>query len=249
MKKNLVSIITPMYNSEKFIEATIKSVLNQTYQEWEMLIIDDCSTDNSPNIVKSYMQQDSRIKCIKTETNKGVSNARNLALSKATGQFIAFLDSDDQWNSSKLEKQVNFMLENDYVISFTSYELMDENDKKLNKVIKVPPNVDYRRLLKGNILGCLTVVIDKSKLDFEIRMSGVRHEDYVLWLSILKRGHIAHGINEVLALYRKSSNSLSGNKIKAAMWTWNIYRNIEKIPLYKAIYYFINYGINGIKKS
>ncbi|MDX5640356.1 glycosyltransferase family 2 protein, partial [Clostridioides difficile] len=112
----------------------------------------DCSTDNSPNIVKSYMQQDSRIKCIKTETNKGVSNARNLALSKATGQFIAFLDSDDQWNSSKLEKQVNFMLENDYVISFTSYELMDENDKKLNKVIKVPPNVDYRRLLKGNIL-------------------------------------------------------------------------------------------------
>ena len=204
MKKNLVSIITPMYNSEKFIEATIKSVLNQTYQEWEMLIIDDCSTDNSPNIVKSYMQQDSRIKCIKTETNKGVSNARNLALSKATGQFIAFLDSDDQWNS---------------------------------------------RLLKGNILGCLTVVIDKSKLDFEIRMSGVRHEDYVLWLSILKKGHIAHGINEVLALYRKSSNSLSGNKIKAAMWTWNIYRNIEKIPLYKAIYYFINYGINGIKKS
>lgn len=188
MKKNLVSIITPMYNSEKFIEATIKSVLNQTYQEWEMLIIDDCSTDNSPNIVKSYMQQDSRIKCIKTETNKGVSNARNLALSKATGQFIAFLDSDDQWNSSKLEKQVNFMLENDYVISFTSYELMDENDKKLNKVIKVPPNVDYKRLLKGNILGCLTVVIDKSKLDFEIRMSGVRHEDYVLWLSILKKG-------------------------------------------------------------
>ncbi|EQH75159.1 glycosyl transferase 2 family protein [Clostridioides difficile DA00307] len=167
MKKNLVSIITPMYNSEKFIEATIKSVLNQTYQEWEMLIIDDCSTDNSPNIVKSYMQQDSRIKCIKTETNKGVSNARNLALSKATGQFIAFLDSDDQWNSSKLEKQVNFMLENDYVISFTSYELMDENDKKLNKVIKVPPNVDYRRLLKGNILGCLTVVIDKSKLDLK----------------------------------------------------------------------------------
>ena len=99
MKKNLVSIITPMYNSEKFIEATIKSVLNQTYQEWEMLIIDDCSTDNSPNIVKSYMQQDSRIKCIKTETNKGVSNARNLALSKATGQFIAFLDSDDQWKN------------------------------------------------------------------------------------------------------------------------------------------------------
>lgn len=141
------------------------------------------------------------------------------------------------------------MLENDYVILFILYELMDENDKKLNKVIKVLFNVDYRRLLKGNILGCFIVVIDKFKLDFEIRMSGVRYEDYVLWLLILKKGYIVYGINEVLVLYRKFSNFLSGNKIKVVMWIWNIYRNIEKIFLYKVIYYFINYGINGIKKS
>lgn len=249
MKKNLVSIITPMYNSEKFIEATIKSVIEQTYQDWEMIIIDDCSTDKSANIVKAYVEKDDRIKYIRNKSNLGVSSARNLALENASGQFLAFLDSDDIWTKEKLETQINFMNKNNYAITFTSYELMDENNKPLNKVIPVPKDVDYKKLLKGNVLGCLTVVIDQTKINFDIRMSGVRHEDYVLWLSILKKGHTAHGINEVLALYRKSSNSLSGNKIKAAKWTWNIYRNVEKIPLHKAIYYFINYGINGIKKS
>ena len=249
MNKNLVSIITPMYNSEKFIEETIKSVINQTYKDWEMIIVDDCSTDNSPNIVKPYVDNDNRIKYIRAKSNQGVSHARNLALKEAQGQFIAFLDSDDIWNEEKLEKQINFMKEKDCAISFTSYELIDENNNKLGKVINVPSQVDYNTLLKGNILGCLTVVVDKSKLDFPIKMSGVRHEDYVLWLSILKKGHIAYGINENLAMYRKSSTSLSGNKIKSAMWTWNIYRNIEKIPMHKAIYYFINYSINGIKKS
>lgn len=249
MKKNLVSIITPMYNSEKYIGITIESALNQTYKDWEMIIVDDCSSDNSPKIVKEYAKNDERIKYIKTYSNKGVSNARNIALKMAKGQFISFLDSDDIWNEDKLKKQVEFMKKNKCAISFTSYELIDENNEKLNKIINVPKIVDYNTLLKGNILGCLTVMIDKSKLDFEIKMSGVRHEDYVLWLSILKKGHIAYGINEVLAEYRKSSTSLSGNKIKSAMWTWNIYRNIEQIPLHKCIYYFISYGINGIKKS
>jgi teichuronic acid biosynthesis glycosyltransferase TuaG len=249
MNNKLVSIITPMYNSEKFIEGTINSVLSQTYQEWEMLIIDDCSSDNCPNIVKSYMQDDDRIKYIRTESNRGVSHARNVALENAAGQFIAFLDSDDQWESSKLEKQIGFMIQNDSAITFTAYELMDENTNKLNKAIRVPKSVDYRKLLRGNVMGCLTVVIDKTKLDFKIKMSGVPHEDYVLWLSILKKGYIAYGIDEVLAMYRKSSTSLSGNKIKAAKWTWNIYRNVEKISLPVAIYYFIHYGINGIRKS
>lgn len=249
MKKNLVSIITPMYNSEKYIGITIESALNQTYKDWEMIIVDDCSSDNSPKIVKEYAKNDERIKYIKTDSNKGVSNARNIALKMANGQFISFLDSDDIWDEDKLKKQVDFMKKNKCTISFTAYELIDENNEKLNKIINVPKIVDYNTLLKGNILGCLTVMIDKSKLDFEIKMSGVRHEDYVLWLSILKKGHIAYGINEVLAEYRKSITSLSGNKIKSAIWTWKIYRNIEQIPLYKCIYYFIHYGINGIKKS
>lgn len=249
MEKNLVSIITPMYNAERFVEKTIKSVLNQTYSNWEMLIVDDCSTDNSANIVKSYAQRDSRIKYLKSDSNKGVSNARNIALANAKGQYIAFLDSDDMWHESKLEKQVSFMKKNNHTITFTAYELIDEEDNKLNKTINISERVDYNNLLKSNSLGCLTVVIDRSRIDFDIRMSGVRHEDYALWLSILKCGNVAYGINEVLAIYRKSNSSLSGNKVKSAMWTWNIYKNVEKLPLHKSIYYFINYGISGIKKS
>ncbi|WP_195939936.1 glycosyltransferase family 2 protein [Romboutsia sp. 1001713B170131_170501_G6] len=249
MKENLVSIITPMYNSGKFIRNTIESVLKQTYEDWEMIIVDDCSKDESPEIVKSYTKKDERIKYIRVSENKGVSNARNVALKNASGRYIAFLDSDDIWEITKLEKQIRFMKEKNCAISFTSYELINEENQKLNKVVGVPKSVDYKTLLKGNVLGCLTVVIDKSKLNFDIKMSGVRHEDYVLWLSILKRGYIAYGLDEVLAQYRKSLTSLSGNKIKSAMWTWNIYRNIEKIPLYKSIYYFVNYSINGIKKS
>lgn len=249
MKNNLVSIITPMYNSERYIEYTIESVLKQTYTDWEMLIIDDCSTDKSADIAKSYAKKDSRIKYIRVKENRGVSHARNIGLKEAEGQFIAFLDSDDIWNNKKLQKQVEFMKDNNYIITFTSYELIGENNEKLDKVVRVPKEVDYNTLLKGNVLGCLTVVVDRSKLDFEIKMTGVRHEDYVLWLAILKKGYTAYGINDVLASYRKSSTSLSGNKVKSAMWTWNIYRNIEKIPLHKAVYYFVNYSINGIKKS
>lgn len=249
MKENLVSIITPMYNSEKYIVSTIESVLRQTYKNWEMIIVDDCSTDSSSEIAKLYSEKDKRIKYIRTEKNSGVSNARNLALKEANGSFIAFLDSDDTWKNEKLKKQIEFMQKNDYIITFTAYELMDENGNKIHKEIMVPNSVDYKTLLKGNVLGCLTVIIDRKKLGFDIKMSGERHEDYVLWLSILKKGISAYGLNEVLASYRKSSTSLSGNKFKAAKWTWNIYRNIEKIPFPKAIYYFINYAINGIKKS
>lgn len=250
MKENLVSIITPMYNSEKYVENTIKSVLDQKYENWEMIIVDDCSTDKSSQIVKSYVSRDRRIKYIKSDTNKGVSNARNIALENAKGRYIAFLDSDDIWYSEKLQKQITFMKENNYTITFTSYELIDEENNKLNKIIKVPSaSVDYKTLLKSNSLGCLTVVIDRSKLDYDVRMSGVKHEDYALWLSILRNNHIAYSIDEVLAQYRKSSTSLSGNKVKSALWTWNIYREVEKLPIHKSIYYFINYGISGIKKS
>ena len=158
MNKNLVSIITPMYNSGKFIKDTIDSVLSQTYKEWEMIIVDDCSTDISPEIVKSYVGSESRIKYIRTDKNGGVSNARNIALKNANGQYIAFLDSDDIWDKEKLEKQINFMKEKDCAISFTSYELIDEENKRLDKIVRVVPSIDYKTLLKGNILGCLTVI-------------------------------------------------------------------------------------------
>ena len=249
METALVSIIMPMYNAGKFLSKSIESVLEQTYQNWELLLIDDGSKDDSIDIALAFTEKDSRIFLLKNEQNMGIAKTRNKGIEASKGQYIAFLDSDDIWDREKLEKQIRFMQENDYVITFTAYELMDENSNRMHKEIRVPQSVDYKTLLKGNVLGCLTVIINREKLGFDIRMSGERHEDYVLWLSILKKGITAYGIDEVLAMYRKSSTSLSGNKFKAAKWTWNIYRNIEKIPFPKAIYYFINYAINGIKKS
>ncbi|TQQ83941.1 glycosyltransferase family 2 protein [Peptacetobacter hominis] len=246
---NLVSIITPMYNAEKYIKDTIESVISQEYKEWEMIVVDDCSTDGCTEIVKKYSNKDSRIKYIRSEKNGGVSKARNLALKNASGRYIAFLDSDDIWSPEKLSRQIDFMKKENATISFTSYELINEDNERIGKIISVPEKVDYKTLLKGNIMGCLTVIIDRENLDQEIKMSGYRHEDYVLWLSILKQGYYAYGLNDVLAFYRKTPESLSGNKMKSAMWTWNIYRNVEKISLIKSIYYFINYAVNGIKKS
>ena len=248
MEKNLVSIITPVYNGEKYIEKCIESVLNQTYKNLEMIIVDDGSIDNSENIIKKYTKENSFIKYIKLKENRGISNARNVALKNATGRFVAFLDCDDIYYKDKIKKQVNFMIENNYFFTYTSYNLIDENGQNLNKIICAKEYENYKSLLRGNNIGCLTVMIDRLKINENLIFSSNPHEDYILWLSILKNNNKAYGLNDVLSSYRKSNDSISHNKIKAASWTWNIYRNIEKLPLLKSIYYFINYGINGSMK-
>ena len=243
----LVSIIIPMYNAELFIKETILSVINQTYRNIEILVIDDKSKDKSPEIVADMQKIDNRIKYIKLEKNEGVANARNIGINKSNGRFIAFVDSDDLWKKNKLESQIKFMLKNNYGFTFTAYEYMSEDSKPMNKVIYTKPCVDYKGLLDGNCIGCSTVVIDKNIIP-NIEMPRVRHEDYVTWLSILKLGHKAYGLDENLGYYRKLKNSLSGNKIQAAKWTWNIYTNIEKLPIYKASFYFTRYALRNIKK-
>ena len=159
---NKVSVITASYNCAKFIEESIKSVLNQTYDNLELIIVDDCSTDNTEEIVNEYIKKDSRIKFYRLNNNSGAAVARNKGLDEATGRFIAFLDSDDIWDKQKLEKQINFMQTNNYGFSFTSYRLIDENGGLLNKEIRVPNEITYKKLLKNTIIGCLTVIIDKE---------------------------------------------------------------------------------------
>ncbi len=249
MEDKLVSIITPIYNGEKYIEECIKSVLNQSYKNIEMIIIDDGSTDNSENIIKKYSNSFPYIKYIKCKENKGVWSARNIGIENARGRFIAFLDTDDLYKINKIEKQVNFMLKNNYAFTYTAYELIDENSNSLNKIVEAKENENYEELLKGNNIGCLTVMIDRSKIDTPIRFENYHHEDYILWLKILKNKEIAYGLNEVLSYYRKSKSSISNNKFKSAIWTWNIYINIEKLPLKKALYCFFNYMINGFIKN
>lgn len=249
MGDNLVSIITPIYNGEKYIKECIESVLNQSYKNIEMIIVDDGSTDNSKEIIEKYMKDNSLIKYIKCNENKGISAARNRGIENAKGRFIAFLDADDLFYKDKIKKQMDFMLKNDYLFTYTSYDLIDENSLSLNKVILAKEYEEYKSLLKGNNIGCLTVMIDRLKIKGDIRFSNNSHEDYILWLSLLKNNTRAYGLSEVLSSYRKTSTSISHNKIKAASWTWNIYRNIENLSLIKSIYYFINYAMNGIRKK
>lgn len=245
--KDLVSVITPVHNAERYIETTLKSVLNQSYKYLEIILVDDASKDSSRDIIRKYEKIDSRVRPILLDNNVGVANARNEGIKNARGQYIAFLDSDDIWLEEKLSEQIKFMKDKDIAFSHTSYEFIDEEGNKIGKPVVVSGVVGYNDLLKQNTIGCLTVVIDRSKID-KIKMPQIRHEDYATWLSILRNNHKAYGLNKVLALYRKSSNSLSGNKIKSAIWTWNIIRNVEKVPFFKSVLYFSNYAIKNINK-
>lgn len=239
----LVSIITPVYNSEKYIGDTIKSVLEQTYKNWEMLIIDDCSTDNTAEAINQF--DDPRIKYFKLDKNSGAAVARNVALEKAKGRYIAFLDADDIWKPEKIEKQVEFMMKNQIGFSYTGYEILRE---KKNKIIKMPKKLNYGEFMKNTIIGTLTVMLDRDIVG-EVRMVDVRKDhDSMTWAKLLREGNTAYGLNESLAVYRKVSGSISSNKLRAAMNHWNNCRKIEKLSLLKCFYYFIFYSINAIKK-
>ncbi|WP_201319180.1 MULTISPECIES: glycosyltransferase family 2 protein [unclassified Paenibacillus] len=245
---NLVSIITPAYNCEKYISQTIDSVLAQTYSNWEMIIVNDMSSDNTENIIREYAKKDTRIRLINLTENSGAAVARNTALENARGRFIAFLDSDDGWKEEKLEVQLRFMVDNNYGFTFTSYELMRENVSDKTKIFRVPASLNYSQGLKNTVIGCLTVVIDKDILG-DFRMPLIRRgQDNLTWLMLLKKGHIAYGLNENLAMYRRVSGSLSNNKVKALKRQWSNYRNVIKLPLFKCIYYYTFYVLNNIKK-
>lgn len=247
--KPLVSIITPSYNSSRFIEETVKSVQAQTYDNWEMIIVDDCSKDNSREIIRQLAAQDQRIKPIDLETNGGAAVARNTAINAAKGKYIAFLDSDDLWMPDKLEKQIRFMQDNDYEFSYTGYEVMDLEGKPTGNVMSVPPVVDYKKLLRNNIIGCLTAIVDIEKTG-HFQMPNIRtRQDYALWLLILKRGFKAHGLQENLAGYRLVPGSISSNKVKAAKQNWKVYREVEKLSLPYASWCFINYAVSAVLKT
>lgn len=245
---DLVSIITPAYNAEKYINDTIASVISQTYQYWEMVIVDDASNDNTNKIINKYQQKDKRIKLINLLNNQGVANARNTAIQNAKGRYIAFLDADDVWEKEKLEKQINFMKQNNICFSYHDYKLLDLSTNKA-KIISVPKQLDYNNLLKGNRTGsCLTVCLDRKMIK-DIYFPNAKHEDYICWLNILKQYSIvAFGLSETLGTYRVGKKSISSNKLKSAIWNWQVYRKNQKLSIMKSIYYMCFYVINGLKK-
>jgi len=247
-KQPRVSIIMPAYNAELYIEQSILSVLNQTYKNFELIVINDFSTDNTLKIIQKYSLIDNRITLINNSENLGVVHSRNKAIDFATGTYIAFLDSEDLWLPFKLDKQIAFMLENNYDFTFSQYEMFKDYDPNYSKIVKVPKKINYNQALKWTIIGCLTVIYNIEKIG-KFKMPKLNHgEDSFTWFAILKTGIIAYGIQETLSRYRKLRISRSSNKLNSVIFQFQNYHNYLKINLLKSICLTINYSIRAYIK-
>lgn len=234
----LVSIITPSYNSADFIVDTIEAILRQTYPYWELLITDDCSTDNSVEIIEEYTRKDPRIKLQKLEKNSGAGICRNKSIEAARGRYIAFCDSDDVWMPQKLEKQLAFMEKKGCALSYSSYILMDE-DRNEKGIMVCMRKIDFASMKRDDGIGCLTAMYDTEKVG-KMYMSSIRkRQDWGLWLEILAKCKVAYGIKEPLAYYRIRSGSISNNKFALVKHNINVYRTILKFSVLKAYLFFL----------
>ncbi|MGN0428123.1 MAG: glycosyltransferase family 2 protein [Agathobacter sp.] len=247
MEQKLVSIVTPMYQAKRYIRQTIESVQSQTYPDWEMIIVDDCSTDGCAEIVKQMAKKDARIRYICQPNNMGVAQARNTAMEHAKGRYLAFLDSDDLWTGEKLAKQMALMQKENAAFVFAGCEVIDENGNRMHKIRQVPEKITYEKLLWGNVIPCLTVLVDREKTG-DFRMPRMGHEDYAAWLTIFKKIKIGYGINEVLGYYRVNRNSVSGRKLRTIRWTWNIYRKNQGLPVVKSFFYLLGHLTQAMRK-
>ena len=244
---SLVSIIVPVYNAEKFIKDTFKTVMNQTYENWELLLVDDCSTDKSVKIIKEYQQKDKRIKLFLNSKNSGAAISRNRGIEESRGRYIAFLDADDLWKPKKLEKQVAFMQENDVAFSFTGYEFANADGVPNGKKVYIPAKLTYKQALKNTTISTITVMFDMTKLaKRDVYMPNVKSEDTATWWNILRSGEVAHGLNEILSFYRRSANTKSSNKFTAIKQTWHLYRKQQSLGLLYSSYCFVFYALNAV---
>ncbi len=247
--KDKVSVITAVYNSSSTLRETVGSVVAQDYDNWELLLIDDCSADDSKEIMEKLASTDHRIRCLYNDKNSGVALTRNHGIREADGRYIAFLDSDDTWDDTKLSRQLRFMEEVGSPFTYTSIRIMDENGVPTGKERHVPDRVDHGTLLMGDPMPCLTIMIDTTVIPKEkIYMPNVHHEDYAAFLNCLRDGVVARGLDEVLASYRVSRTSVSGNKLRTATWQWRILRDQEGLSVIKSLYYLSTYALKAIKK-
>lgn len=243
----LISIIMAAYNAEKTIEDAICSVQSQTVKNWELIIVDDGSTDKTANIVRTLANRDSRIKLVVNRENSGVSQTRLNALMLARGQWIAILDSDDKWASSKLQKQIEVQLSKQADLIYTGSLFINQDGDPIDWYLHAPLTINYRQLLKQNLISNSSVMVRKDLYAKCFKKGDMMHEDFAIWLTILKNGGKAFGIDEPLLIYRIHSGSKSANKIKAAQMQWNTYKYVG-INAFRAAYYMCFYMINGMLK-
>lgn len=243
-----ITIITPSYNAQNCISETIKSVIGQTYKNWELLIIDDCSSDDTQLIIKSFTNIDKRIKLFQTNQPSGSpSLPRNIGIENAKGRYIAFLDADDVWLPYKLELQVKQMEDNDWDISYSYYEKMSWLGVRNDRLVKTRIQTSYKNLLMSNSIPCLTSMVSRDAIG-DIRFKQIPQEDFCFWLDILKKGYKAHNICQVTALYREAKSSRSANKIEMFKGYWNVIRKHQQIELISCCYYMMTYSVLGILK-
>ncbi len=246
---SVVSIITPAYNAAPYLAETIRSVQNQTFFDWEMIIVDDCSKDNTLSIARSLSETDDRIKVYQNSKNSGVAATRNFALEKANGKYIAFLDSDDLWLPEKLEKQIDFMDSNQYVLTYTNYQKFDTNTgQRYKKIIRAPKVMTAKKIFGNTSIGCLTVMVNRE-MSGQFQMPLLNHmEDNITWQKILSKGYKGYRLDIVLSLYREGNQSLTSGKKKAAKQQWDIYRNYYGFSVPRSAFYFSKYAFHAVKK-
>lgn len=244
---SLISIIMAAYNSEKTIEMAIQSVVSQTYPYWELLVVDDGSTDNTASIVEALAQSDVRIQLLQNEVNRGVSQSRQKGLAFAKGEWIAVLDSDDAWRADKLEKQFVLAQEKKAELIFTGSAFMNDNGDTIDWRLHVPDTLTYHELLKQNLISNSSVLVKKELYKHYFAVGDRMHEDYAIWLRITHDGYIAYGIDKPLLIYRIAKSSKTSNKLKSAQMQWNTYRYIGLHPIF-AIYYMCWYTMKGLLK-
>lgn len=252
-----ISIIVPVYNAGKYIEETIRMVEKQTFKNWELILVDDCSADNSREIIQKYLdgrnsqkkeeqEKKDQIRLIKKEKNEGAAMARNTGMDAARGRYIAFLDADDIWMADKLEKELAFMEEKQAAFVCTSYEFGDERARGTGKIVHVPETLTYKKALSRTVIFTTTVLLDTAKTGRKlIHMPVVKSEDTALWWKLLRNGFTAYGLDEVLAIYRRPAESLSSNKLEAIKRIWHLYRKQEGLSVLQSAWYFVFWALRA----
>jgi teichuronic acid biosynthesis glycosyltransferase TuaG len=246
----LVSVVVPVFNTEKYLPATIASIENQTYSNWELILVDDCSQDNSASICKAAEVKDQRVRFISQEVNQGALSARNTGIKNAKGDYICFLDSDDTFEVEKIDTQVRFMMEHQYDISFTMFQRITEEGKFMGKSnVTFSPKITYSQLLGNPQFSIITLMVNRNKVQIPVlELDLVRAEDYVFHLNLLKQGFDAFGINQALSNYRFRPGSQSTSFFGNAADLWKVLFQIEKLGALSSSFYFSRYLIKGFKK-
>lgn len=254
VKSGTVSIIVPMHNARNFIQETIFGVVNQTYEDWELLLVDDGSSDGTVNEIEGLLGElpvhvQERIKVHLLPENIGAAKARNAGLEATQGRYVAYLDADDIWKPEKLERQLAYMDETGASFSFTGYEFADEKGNGTGKIVQVPKTIEYKQALKNTTIFTSTVMFDTDRVSKEsLRMPVMKSEDTALWWRILKAGHTGYGLDENLVSYRRAGRTLSSNKLEAIRRIWNLYRQAEGLSIPASLYNFFFWAVRAVKR-